>query len=167
MSFRNLLLILGISVSLVSGKVSADCPAETQIHSSGNYQICAAGQDISVSFDIVKPTAELGLMLKNAWGVEGFVPDRIISAIAIKGDAKQSNAWLSSYIDLTNVRIASIACTGSECAFSIDGGDASTSYKATLIIKEGKVVSRKVVHSEFPENVFEVSHYHFHFDEEM
>jgi hypothetical protein len=68
---------------------------------------------------------------------------------------------ISAYSDLGNPRSSTIETADKGFQIVVRGGDAATSYKATLVFEGGLLRSRKVVNGEFPDEAWEETIYSF------
>lgn len=97
------------------------------------------------------------------WGAENACPRNIIGALEVKVSGEPVFIPLSVYADLGNprtVRIESRKESGQFVVILI-GGDAATSYSATLEFRGNLLTERIVRHGEFPDESWEKTSYKF------
>ena len=101
------------------------------------------------------------------WGVDQECPHQAIVGLKVARDADTVFVPASAYMDLAGVRSLAIEPAGQGFRLVILGGDASTSYRATLAFgreaRQGaSVLQRRTVRSgEFPDDVWEETRYSF------
>ena len=101
------------------------------------------------------------------WGADQECPRKVIAALTVKMDKKAIFVPVSAYGDLAN--LGSIAVKPTRDGFEVDigGGDAATSYSATLQFQRGSTAestvlrTRTVRSGEFPDEDWEETRYHF------
>lgn len=95
-------------------------------------------------------------------GSEMTSPKRIIETINVVKNKQRFFIPLSTYVDLGNPRHVSLdALPAHRFRLVIVGGDAASSYIATLDFKSDEISHRKVVSGEFPKEVWEETDYSF------
>ena len=101
------------------------------------------------------------------WGSDRECPRKVIAALTVKIDKKAIFVPVSAYADLANLRSIAVKPTRDGFEVDIGGGDAATSYSATLHFKrdltpEPAALSTRTVRSgEFPDDAWEETRYHF------
>lgn len=97
------------------------------------------------------------------WGAENSCPRTFVVALDVKTADTSSFIPLSAFADLgqpRNVRIESRKGKG-RFAVVLTGGDAATSYTATLEFRDNRLTERVVRHGEFPSQSWEKTLYKF------
>lgn len=97
------------------------------------------------------------------WGAENACPKTFISALEITAGGKALFVPLSAFVDLGNPRAVQIYLRKGKGSFAVvlTGGDAATSYSATLEFQSDHLNIREVHHGEFPSEAWERTHYKF------
>jgi len=96
------------------------------------------------------------------WGGDDLhMPDTLVSGMDVRIDNVIVFIPLSAYADLGNPNAVSLNIKGSAFDIIIKGGDASGSYKATLVFSDGCLRKRKVTGGEFPDKAWEEAVYSF------
>ncbi len=97
------------------------------------------------------------------WGAENTCPRNIINALEIKDSGKSVFIPLSAFADLGNPRTVRIESRKGNDQFAVVliGGDAATSYSATLEFRDSLLIERVVRHGEFPDESWEKTSYKF------
>lgn len=104
------------------------------------------------------------IKFEEAWGAGvGSVNLLYIKSVDVSVSNKKHFLRLSSYADLFNPAKLSFEIKNKkEFRLTIQGGEASSSYEAVLDFdKEGYLITRKVVHGEFPDEVYEETKYSY------
>lgn len=100
------------------------------------------------------------------WGAENSCPKKTVIALEIKVDGVAVFVPVSCFLDLGDPRSVQIdASKEDRTAITIMGGDAATSYSATLELRGHTLAERIVRHGEFPDESFERTIYGFNFRE--
>ena len=94
-------------------------------------------------------------------GDETRMPSSVLAEMNIKIEGDKIFIPLSAFSDLGNPKQIFIESNKDEFAIIINGGGSSTSYKAILIFKDKYITKRKVILSEFPDQVWEETNYSF------
>ena len=97
------------------------------------------------------------------WGVENACPKTLIGAVEVKVNTEQVFVPFSAFADLGNPRTVQIEGRKGDDRFAVIviGGDAATSYKATLEFRKGFLLERIVRNGEFPAESWERTIYKF------
>lgn len=100
------------------------------------------------------------------WGAENSCPKSTVSALEISVDGVAVFMPVSAFLDLGNPRSVRIdPSREGQSLITIVGGDAATSYAATLQLGGHVLAERVVRHGEFPDESFEKTVYGFNFGE--
>lgn len=159
------------SIMLIALLVSS----EVTYASSSNGNICTSPFDLSVQVaggavvkvraTIDEPPASYPDVSTLRWGVEAVAPRKVFRVFKMTWAGANVFLPFTSYWDLTNPRNLSLTANGDAAVLVIDGGDAATSYRATLTFENGFLRRRKVVHGEFPDNAWEETTYSYNLGE--
>jgi hypothetical protein len=98
------------------------------------------------------------------WGEGGdinILPKTVILTIDIKLGQEKIFIPLSAYSDLGAPKQVSLVKELHSIKLIIRGSDAGGSYKAILVFENGYIIRRKVMHMEFPDEVWEETVYSF------
>ncbi|CAG1065974.1 hypothetical protein BAC1_01571 [uncultured bacterium] len=97
------------------------------------------------------------------WGAENVCPSTFIEVLEVKVNGNLLFVPLSSFADLGNPRKVRIEVHNGKKRFAVvlTGGDAATSYSATLEFRNNLLSERIVRHGEFPSEAWEKTHYKF------
>ena len=97
----------------------------------------------------------------NCWGANKDAITNRINTINVLNNKKNVIIPFSAYSDLAN--IVSVTLSGDRMKFiiTIIGGDASSSFTASICFNECYIVSRKVKLNEFPDDRYEETKYSF------
>lgn len=97
------------------------------------------------------------------WGAENSCPSTFVEALEVKVNDKLLFVPLSAFADLGNPRNVHIETRKEKDRFAVvlTGGDAATSYSATLEFRDNFLSERMVRHGEFPSEAWEKTHYKF------
>lgn len=121
----------------------------------------ANGRVVSARVRIAKPGADFPFTQGYRWGTEVRPPDAVVTAVHIRVGDREIFVPLSAYADLADPSSISIHVAPKSASLSIRGGDASTSYDATLTFA-GSFVTRRVVRNRaFPESAWEETRYSY------
>lgn len=100
------------------------------------------------------------------WGApESGRPGTVVVALEIQIGAEQVPVPVSAIIGLTNPTDVSLRRGEGDIEIVIKGGDASTSYTAVLVIKDGYLRRRRVVLGAFPKESWEETTYSYNTSE--
>ena len=88
-------------------------------------------------------------------GDESLMPKTVITALRIEIGTNSIVTPLSAYSNLGDPRLVSLEKMQSGFKIIIVGGDAAGSYEAVLLYSMDHILNRKVVHGEFPSEVWE------------
>lgn len=160
---RSILLVL----MFVSSEVAYASPPSGNLCSTPldlSVQV-ASGVIVKVRATINKPPTSYPDVSTLRWGVEAVAPRKVFKVFEVMWADAHVFLPFSSYWDLTNPRNLSLTANGKAAVLVIDGGDAATSYRATLIFENGFLKRRKVVHGEFPDNAWEETTYSYNLGE--
>jgi hypothetical protein len=94
-------------------------------------------------------------------GDEVYIPREIIDSIVIKRKGEGIFLPFSAFSDLGDPRDISFKYIKNNFLIIIHGGDAAGSYQATLTLKNGRLIKKRVVSNEFPDQVWTESKYSF------
>lgn len=119
------------------------------------------GSGIRVVLVVSKPPVVPGSAQAWRWGSEFSAPRTSVGLIELYKDKERLFVPISAYIDLGNPKSAYVEPFGKGFRVVISGGEAATSYTATLVFEGGVIRSRKVVHGEFPDSAWEETVYSF------
>lgn len=99
------------------------------------------------------------------WGAEGACPSYSSESLTVIVGVQQIYIPLSAFIDLGDPRSIQLEPRKKKGRFAITirGGDAATSYTATLELDKNQVLERVVRHGEFPSQSWEKTTYKFNF----
>ncbi|MDY6906536.1 MAG: hypothetical protein SWH61_17845 [Thermodesulfobacteriota bacterium] len=97
------------------------------------------------------------------WGAELKEPRIIVTRINVEFGNTKVFVPLSAYCDLTNPNICTLQTSNKSFVLVIEGGQASTSYKAEIYFENGYIKKRKVSHQEFPDESWEETVYSFNY----
>ncbi len=97
------------------------------------------------------------------WGAEGNCPSYLAESMIVTVGEHPIYIPLSAFIDLGDPRSVQLEPRRRKGRFAIviRGGDAATSYEATLELDKSQVLERVVRHGEFPEQSWEKTTYKF------
>jgi hypothetical protein len=97
------------------------------------------------------------------WGSERVCPDSRISSIDIKDGESGVLIPYSAFADLTEPRSIQILKSAQKMRFSVKimGGEAATSYTATLYFRNHSMIERVVRSNEFPDDAWERTTYKY------
>jgi hypothetical protein len=96
------------------------------------------------------------------WGGDiDELPQTVILTIDIKLGKEKIYIPLSAYSDLGDPKQVSLVKELHSIKLIIRGSDAGGSYKAILVFENGYIIRRKVMHMEFPDEVWEETVYSF------
>jgi hypothetical protein len=96
------------------------------------------------------------------WGGDEIkMPSSVLSEVNVRIKDEKIYIPFSAISDLGNPKHIFLENNKDEFSIIINGGDASTSYKAILFFKNNCIYRRKVILSEFPNQVWEESNYSF------
>jgi len=97
------------------------------------------------------------------WGAENTCPRSVVGAVEVKVSGGSIFVPLSAFGDLGNPRSARIESRKGKGRFAVvlAGGDAATSYTATLEFRDNLLSERLVRHGEFPDQSWENTLYKF------
>lgn len=97
------------------------------------------------------------------WGAENTCPNAVVGALVVKVSGMPAFVPLSAFADLGNPRTVRIESRKGKGRFAVVliGGDAATSYTATLEFRNNLLSERIVRHGEFPAESFEKTRYKF------
>lgn len=97
------------------------------------------------------------------WGAENACPNAVIGSIEVKVNTELVFVPISAFADLGNARVVQIKSRKGKDRFAIllVGGEAATSYKATLEFQKNVLRERIVRHGEFPAESWERTIYKF------
>lgn len=100
------------------------------------------------------------------WGAENSCPKNTVTALEVKVDGVTVFVPVSGFLDLGNPKSVRIDPSKEDrTAITIVGGDAATSYAATLELRGHVLAERVVRHGEFPDESFERTIYGFNIQE--
>lgn len=118
---------------------------------------------VKVSVKTVTPIAAYPYSKSYFWGGDKTTPPKkIIETISISKSTNTIDVPLSAYSDLGNpaeISLKKLSAHGFQ--IKICGGDAGGSYCAMLDFKNEGIIRRKVVHNEFPNQIWEETTYTF------
>jgi hypothetical protein len=96
------------------------------------------------------------------WGAENSCPRTFVGALEVKAMGMPVFVPLSAFADLGNPRDVRIESRNRKgFAVILTGGDAATSYTATLEFRDNLLSERVVRHGEFPDQSWEKTFYKF------
>lgn len=97
------------------------------------------------------------------WGAENACPNAVIGSVELRVNAELVFVPISAFADLGNPRVVQIDQRKGKDRFAVIlvGGDAATSYKATLEFQKNILLERVVRHGEFPAESWERTIYKF------
>jgi hypothetical protein len=96
------------------------------------------------------------------WGGDELdMPKTVITALDILSGTEKIYVPLSAYSDLGDPNQVSLERTQKGFQIIIQGGEAASSYKAVLVFNHENIKRRKVIHGEFPDEVWEETTYSF------
>lgn len=96
------------------------------------------------------------------WGAELSPPKTIIKSFTVRLGDNESWVRFSAYSDLVNITDADLNISDEGFNISINGGETSTHYKATIYFdNDGFLLKRKVYSPSFPDEVWEETEYSF------
>jgi hypothetical protein len=100
------------------------------------------------------------------WGAENTCPDTVVGALEVKVAGEPIFVPLSAFADLGNPRSVRIESRKGKGRFAIilTGGDAATSYSATLEFRDNLLSERVVRSGEFPDQAWGKTLYKFNTD---
>lgn len=121
--------------------------------------------EVDVSIFVTKIPREYPYSKTVLWGgceENASLPRKTINAIVVMKNKQQIFIPFSAYADLGDPGSIELKkVSAQEFQLTIIGGDAGSSYKATLVFKDNEIFSRKVVSGEFPEDAWEETRYKF------
>ena len=97
------------------------------------------------------------------WGAENVCPRTFVGALEVKAAGTLLFIPLSAFADLGEPRNVRVETRKGKSRFAVVliGGDAATSYKATLEFRDNFLSERVVRHGEFPAQSWEKTLYKF------
>lgn len=97
------------------------------------------------------------------WGAENACPNAVIGSVELRINEELVFVPISAFADLGNPRVVQIDQRKGKDRFAVIlvGGDAATSYKATLEFQKDILLERVVRHGEFPTESWERTIYKF------
>ncbi len=96
------------------------------------------------------------------WGSRDSQPGVLISRLSVIWSDQPCHIPVSAHIDLTNPHKLCADASDNKLIITISGGDASTSYSATILLVNGIITEKNVEHGEFPKECHENTTYSFH-----
>jgi hypothetical protein len=122
-------------------------------------------RDIAKELNGILVTVRIGPRLENVharsiwWGtVDTQKVKKIedyVERLTITASGKAIPVPLSVYADLCSFSDLVLQENDNQLIIKIKGGDAASSYIATIVVKEMRVVERAVVHGEFQDTILE------------
>lgn len=94
------------------------------------------------------------------WGAEGRIPSVCVSKLKITREKLTVRLAAKHYLDLCNVNRAWFTEVSPYVVLTLEGGDASDSFKAEFKMHGVNLIERAVRDGEFPE-VFEVTRFNY------
>lgn len=139
---------------------------------NGIAQIEYRSNNDSISIKVFKTKFSPTFPYQNGfrWGAnEVSKPKYVVSNIQVSNGNETIYIPLSAYCDLANPNKIMLDTSRNIFSLSIIGGDAGVSYKAKITFEKINsmfyIKSRKVMHGEFPEEVWEDTRYSFIIDD--
>ena len=105
------------------------------------------------------PKGEVEAWWGGNWDRSGL--PTVLTKIEILHGKKKVFVPASAWSGVGEVRAISMTITKAGCELKFQGGDAHSSYRGTLVVKGELVQSRTIRHSEFPNEYFETTQYHY------
>ena len=94
------------------------------------------------------------------WGADGRIPSVCVSKLKITREKLTVRLAAKHYLDLCNVNRAWFTEVSPFVVLTLEGGDASDSFKAEFKMHGVNLIERAVRDGEFP-GVFEVTHFNY------
>jgi len=137
--------------------------ATTNLHKVGITTLVDGPVRVSVSLENGRTTEDCPNARSWRWGSEQACPAQRISAIEVGYRKHSVFIPYSAFADLGNPTSLVIERGSASNTYSIKivGGDAATSYSATLKFKAELLLEKIVRHGEFPESAWEKTLYNF------
>jgi hypothetical protein len=114
----------------------------------------AAATSFTIRIHDAPLTAKLGAGIKSWWGVDGGIPRRVTSDLALRIGHTEVTIPRRAYADLGNPNLPnsiSLMQLHKDIYLYIHGGDAAGSYIAKFFVHDGRLTRREVVPGEFPD----------------
>lgn len=159
---KTLIVNATILALLIVCSPSAIAQSSALLHDT---ELSAESGRINVKILVAAPSDSQGCKTASSWrwGAENTCPNTLIGAVEVRVNTGLAFVPLSAFADLGNPRIVRIVGRKGEGRFAVMviGGDAATSYKATLEFREDLLLERVVRHGEFPAESWERTIYKF------
>lgn len=150
-----IIVVLVLSTNLHLSQAEHSFKEDTFNHQEKNLEILIQLSSITLSD---YPQNILG---ERVWGVGQLEKSaKLIKEIKIKINGTVAKINFSAFGDLFNLKEARVEHKGKEIVLWFKGGETSTSYEASMYFdKEGYLTRRKVINSEFKDQVYEETKY--------
>ncbi|MCG8668625.1 MAG: hypothetical protein MI867_04360 [Pseudomonadales bacterium] len=159
--------ILKLTVAIVSlFSIACTSIAGEGVKPAYTKEFFIKGNSIRINVVVNRPKMETNLDSTLLWGTEFATPNNNIEKIDVYFSGERIKIPYSSYSDLVNIRNVSIDILNDSFSINVTGGDAATSYTATLLFsKIGMLQTRQVSSSEFPDVSWEKTEYSYNLSE--
>lgn len=152
---KPLFSILIFIAPLIWSAVFVNNSAELNTTMSNGKQINVLAKKAALAIDFPYKKALM-------WGGDEIkMPSSVLAEMDLKIADDKIFIPFSAFGDLGNPKQIFLEKNKDEFSIIINGGDASTSYKAILFFKNNCIYRRKVILSEFPDQVWEETNYSF------
>lgn len=148
-------------LALLFGAVSISGHANLTLQPGVNelQTAAGAGKRITVRIDVASPMQEHCASWR--WGAEALCPKLAIAALQVSIDNESLFIPRSAFIDLGSPNLVTVEVRKSGFDVIVRGGDAATSYTATLRFRNSEIESRRVESGEFPDSAWEHTRFSF------
>jgi hypothetical protein len=156
-----------VAIYILCLAISQPCLAQgngSAVKPSGKTTLSAvvgkARVEVSLWTSVVKFTTDEEMNRWYAQCSHGRTPCSITGRIRIYVNGAEVFVPRAACADLGDIVSAKFSRQGAMFALTIDGGDASASYRAVLTFNRERVVGRKLYNGEFPSRPLEVSRFY-------
>lgn len=153
--------LLAFAITFALTSVEAFAAANSVPAAPSKVVACVAANSICVAL-AAEPTDKGAARMGYRWGGEDIEPPQSMVSqlvVTVKGD--DVFVPLSAYADLGSPRTIEIRTTSRGFELVVNGGDASSAYRALLVFEGRLLTRRKVQHREFPREAWEETRYKF------
>jgi hypothetical protein len=155
-----------MKLSIAALLLSFACVAVSEeLPQAGASTLTAVSGEVRVKVFVerVRNSPNCSLAVSWRWGGEGFCPGTVVGGIDVRVGEGKSFIPMSAFVDLGDPGEVRIGAGDAEGRFAIvlHGGEASTSYEATLEFEGNLLRERIVRHGEFPSEAWERTTYKF------
>lgn len=157
---------VGVTIGLASSAALAVRPsAQSYYLPSGTTTVvgpgAVPGNRLRVSVRIALATPGDPFVGDGYWGAVYGKPPKRICSLRAQMNGENVKIPLSSYMDLTNVTAVEVEAGESDGAIVVRGGATASDYVARLIVRNGRIASRRVALGEFESEYWEETLYSF------